>query len=326
MLWQLAFGASPQRTPEAQIAIQQRSGSDFAQHPRSGLRATWLGHSTVLVEIDGQRLLIDPVWGERASPLPWAGPKRFFLPPLGLSELPPIDGVLISHDHYDHLDRHTVVAMLRVETQWFVPLGVGAHLEAWGMPAERIVELDWWQRFELGGLRIICTPSRHFSGRSFGDQNATLWAGWAVQGPNHSLFYSGDTALHEDFRRIGNELGPFDLTLIESGAYSALWPDVHLGPEQAVIAHQLVQGGLLMPVHWGSFNLALHGWTEPVERLLVAAQNAQVRVAVPRPGGSVEPANGSFVDRFWPVLPWQEAAEAPAWSTGVQSLQTQPTL
>ena len=199
--------------------------------PESGLRVTWFGHSSFLVELDGIRTLVDPIWSDRASPFTWAGPERFYPPTVRLDELPPLDAVIISHDHYDHLDQPTVQALATRDLLWLVPLGVGAHLEHWGVPQARIKELDWWDSFTIDGVVITATPSRHFSGRSilFTDQYATLWAGWAWSGPTRSLFYSGDTALHHDFREIGERLGPFDITLMEVGAYNQRWADVHLG-------------------------------------------------------------------------------------------------
>lgn len=316
------FGGSDYRSPDAPVVPLRSRGADYAVPPASGLRVTWLGHSTMLLEIDGRRLLIDPVWGERASPFTFLGPKRFFPPPLPLDELPELDAVVISHDHYDHLDMPTVKALVARGVRWIVPLGVGAHLASWGVPDERITELDWWDDVQVSGITVTATPARHFSGRGLGDGDRTLWAGWAFAGPSRRAFYSGDTALHDEFIAIGERLGPFDLTMIEAGAYDALWADVHLGPEQAVLAHRLVRGDVMLPVHWGMFDLALHGWTEPMERVLVAADSQGVRVAAPRPGEMVEPAALAPPTRWWPAVPWETVAEAPAWSSGVKHLLT----
>lgn len=321
MVSEFLWGGSAHRRPAQDLPVQYRSAAEFETFPASGLRVTWLGHSSLLVELDGTRIFFDPVFGEYASPFTFAGPKRFFPPPLPLEELPELDAVIISHDHYDHLDHPTVLALQKKVSRWFVPLGVGAHLESWGVPPEAIRELDWWESSSVNTVQVTCTPSRHFSGRSLGDQNATLWAGWALAGPTHRVFYSGDTALHPEFAEIGDRLGPFDLTLIESGAYNQLWSDVHLGPEQAVLAHQLVRGQVMLPVHWGLFDLALHGWTEPIERVLAAAEKAGVRVVAPKPGASVELSDAPRIDRWWPNLPWQSAENAPAWSSSVLQLQ-----
>ncbi len=321
MLWEFFFGGSDVRTPDRPLPVIRRSAADYATPPTRGLRVTWLGHSTLLLEIDGSRVLIDPVWGERTSPFTFAGPSRFYAPPLSLHALPALDAVIISHDHYDHLDMPTIKALMAQNVRFVVPLGVGAHLEAWGVPADRTVELDWWEEVRVGTVSLTATPARHFSGRGLGDGDQTLWAGWVVASEQHRVYYSGDTSLDEFMREIGERLGPFDLTMIEVGAYDALWADVHLGPEQAVLAHQLVRGDVMLPVHWGLFDLALHGWTEPIERVMVAADRAGVRVATPRPGERVEPASLGAQARWWPAIPWRPLEQAPVWSSGVPQLQ-----
>jgi len=314
---------SSQSVPEQPIEPLVRSRKDYETPPASGLRITWLGHSTLLLEIDGKRVLTDPVWSDRASPFSFVGPKRWYAPPLPLEDLPDIDAILISHDHYDHLDYETVLALKDRDTPWLVPLGVGAHLEHWGMPKEQIIELDWWEEHRIDDITFTATPARHFSGRSAPSAGGgpTLWAGWSVAGPVHRAYYSGDTALFDELVDIGERLGPFDLTMIENGAYNQAWADVHLGPEQAVRAHELVRGRVMLPVHWGLFDLALHGWTEPIERVLVAAEQNGVTVLSPQPGGMVEPsAPPSPRVRWWPELPWSTALEAPVQSSGVEAL------
>lgn len=212
----------------------------------------------------------------------------------------------------------TIQAMRGWKTTFIVPLGVGAHLASWGVPEERIVELDWWERTSIGELEIVATPARHASGRSpFTGQNGTLWAGFALLGPAHRVYYSGDTGLFPGLADIGARLGPFDLAMIEAGAYGRAWPDWHLGPEQAVQASQWVRARVLLPVHWGLFNLAYHGWTEPAERVLVAAGRAGVSLTLPRPGQSVEPTALPALARWWPELPWRSAGEDPIVATWV---------
>ena len=317
MVGEFFFGGSGHRKPDAPLPVEGRSAADFAAPPASGLRATWLGHSTTLLELDGARLLLDPVWAERASLVQFAGPRRFYAPPLPLGELPPLDAVVLSHDHFDHLDAALVRALAPRRLRWVAPLGVGRWLRRWGVAAEDVTELDWWEATRVGALTLTATPARHFSGRGIGGVDRTLWSGWAFTSDRHRVYYSGDTAMQEEFAEIGRRLGPFDLTMIESGAYDRLWPDVHLGPEQAVLAHRLVRGEVMLPVHWGLFDLALHGWTEPIERVLAAAARDGVRVAAPRPGGRIEPATLGPVERWWPALPWKRADEAPVRSTGV---------
>jgi L-ascorbate metabolism protein UlaG (beta-lactamase superfamily) len=317
-----ADNTKPKETPP--VATRERS--ELEQQAPDGLRVTWFGHSSTLVEIDGQRVLFDPVWSERASPFKNVGPRRFHPVPIPLDDLPPLDAVVISHDHYDHLDRATVVALSERDLVFVVPLGVGAHLEGWGIPGERITELDWWEETEVGELTVVATPGRHFSGRSLvmADRNQTLWAGFALIGPEHRVYYSGDTAMFPGFAEIGRRLGPFDVTMIEVGAYNAAWRDVHIGPEQAVEAHRMLRGKLLLPVHWGTFDLALHTWTEPAERVLVAAREAGVDLALPRPGESADPASPTGVARWWPDLPWQTAEQAPLVSSALDTAASLP--
>jgi L-ascorbate metabolism protein UlaG (beta-lactamase superfamily) len=310
------FGGSKHRRPDAPIPVEPRTAADFATPPASGLRVTWLGHSTTLLEIDGARLLIDPVWAERASFVSFAGPTRFYPSPLPLAELPSVDAVLLSHDHFDHLDESLVRTLAPRGLRWLAPLGVGDWLRKWGVPPGDVTELDWWDSARVGDLTLTATPARHFSGRGIGSADRTLWCGWVVESREHRVYYAGDTAMQNEFAEIGQRLGPFDLTMIEIGAYDRLWPDVHLGPEQAVMAHRLVRGGVMLPVHWGTFDLALHGWTEPIERALVAAERQGVRVATPRPGGMVEPLVYESRERWWPDVPWRSAEEAPIRSTG----------
>ncbi|HEX6086765.1 MAG TPA: MBL fold metallo-hydrolase, partial [Thermoanaerobaculia bacterium] len=249
----------------------------------SPLRATWLGWATVLVEIDGRRVLTDPVWSERCSPSTLVGPKRFHSPPIALAALPYIDVVVISHDHYDHLDMPVMRTLAKRGTRFAVPLGIGAHLERWGVPPKLIHELDWNEGVDVGNLRITAVPSRHYSGRNPRYNNETLWASWVVRGPAHRFFFSGDTGYHEAFRTIGAQHGPFDLTLLKIGAYDESWESIHMDPEDAVRAHGELRGRVMLPVHWATFNLGFHAWREPADRTVAAAQKARIALVVPRP-------------------------------------------
>jgi len=308
--------SNPHKVPQAgMIPVVRPTAESLAAPSRSGLRVTWLGHSTVFLEMDGTRILTDPVWGERTSPVPGIGPRRWYAPPIALEELPRPQVVVISHNHYDHLDRPTIRRMKGWDTRFVVPLGVGASLMDWGIPEFRITELDWWQSALVGGLEITCTPSRHASGRGLFDKDKTLWAGYAFRSAGHRVYFSGDTGFSPAFAEIGQRLGPFDLTLIEAGAYGQAWPDWHLGPEQAVRAHGLVRGRVLLPIHWGLFDLAAHGWTEPVERVLAAAGQVGATVVVPRPGEGIEPSDPRPLERWWPTLPWKSAEEVPIVAT-----------
>ncbi len=294
--------------PPAHIYVSKER---FAVAPASGLRVTWFGHSATLVEIDGHRFLTDPVWSERLGPVAGVGPSRWFPPLIALKDLPPLDAVIISHDHYDHLDYATVRSLAALGNTFVVPLGVGAHLAKWGVAENKIIELDWWETKNFGDLQIVATPARHVSGRFVLDYKATLWAGYALLGTKHRVYFSGDTGLFPALREIGSRLGPFDLSMIEVGQYNRAWPDWHIGPEQAVRAHQLVGAKVMLPIHWGLFELASHGWTEPMERALAEGKKQNAVLIAPRPGESVEPDTPAPVQPWWPQIPWHTGEQDP---------------
>jgi len=273
----------------------------WRRKPSTGFRATWLGHSTVLLEMDGYRILTDPVWGPRASPFRLIGPKRFQPVPVALSALPELDLVVISHDHYDHLDHPTIRALARKSVPFVTSLGVGAHLEAWGVPRERITELDWWESHTLPGgeVAVHAAPSQHFSGRSFSDRNATLWSSFVVETDNHRAFFSGDTGLTTEYTKIRAHFGRFDLVMLEVGAYHPSWGDIHLGPENALEALKLLGGGAFLPVHWGTFALAMHDWDEPAETLLHLGSKKGAQLLMPRLGEALEPSLGTVETPWW---------------------------
>ena len=282
-----------QRSPHGPLGPFTTDPQLFAHPPASGLRVTWFGHSSTLIEIDGFRILIDPVWDERASPVSWTGPKRFFAPTLALSALPDLDVVLISHDHYDHLGKTTVrqlaTAGCALDALWLTSKGVGVILSHFGVAPSRIQELDWTESHTASPrgtpLTITSWPARHFSGRSLGNRFETLWASFAIRGPQHSVFYGADSGPWPGFVDIGRKHGHFDLSMLEIGAFDTLWADIHLGPDGAASAFQLMaSGGLLMPIHWGLFDLALHGWTQPIEQLRVVAQQRGIPLWSPQPG------------------------------------------
>jgi L-ascorbate metabolism protein UlaG (beta-lactamase superfamily) len=264
------------------------------------VQVTWLGHSTVLLTVDGKRFLTDPVWYQRASPFTHMGPKRFFQVPVSLQDLPPIDFILLSHDHYDHFDRKTLRYLATKNILFITMLGVGSRLRKLGVSSKLITELDWWQQIKLTDhFNITALPARHFSGRSLMDRFTTLWGSFALQGPQHSVYYGADSGYYEGFEIIGDAFGPFDLAMLEIGAYNPLWDDIHLGPEKAAQACLDVKGNLLLPLHWGTFALAFHPWTEPIEQLLAAAKNKGVSLLVPAPGETRVVSNGAYLNRWW---------------------------
>lgn len=294
------FSGDEVREPPAPMPIVVIDPSTLAAAPKPGLRAFWIGHASVYVEVDGVRVLIDPVFSEYASPVA-IGPKRFHPPPIGLAELPRIDAVVISHDHYDHLDMATVRQLAARGTVFFVPLGIGAHLERWQVPLSQIRELEWWQEGSIGGVRFVCTPTRHYSGRGVTDSRATLWSSWSVVGPQHRFFYSGDTGYSKHFAEIGARLGPFDVSFIKVGAYGPgqPWIDIHMTPEDAVRAHGEVGGKRLFPVHWGTFNLAFHAWDEPIRRTVKAAAARGADLVTPRIGQMIDAERPFSADPWW---------------------------
>jgi len=273
----------------------------WARRAGSGLRATWLGHSTVMLEMDGWRVLTDPVWGPRASPTRFMGPKRFQPVPVAMSDLPKLDAVLVSHDHYDHLDFTTMRLLRRVNVPIITSLGVGAHLEAMGIAPARIVELDWWESHRVPGTDVTftATPSQHFSGRGLKDGNRTLWSSWVIGTQRHRVFFSGDTGLTPEYADTRARLGPFDLVMLEIGAFHPAWSTIHLGPENALAAHRLLGGGPLLPIHWGTFNLALHPWDDPIETLLRLAPAQDAKLLLPKLGEPIEPAHDTRIQTWW---------------------------
>jgi len=261
--------------------------------PESGLRITWVGHSSLLIEIDEKTILTDPVWSQRASFTQFMGPKRFFEPPLTLSELPPLDAIIISHDHYDHLDKAAIKFFAGTEIPFYCSLGVGRHLQSCGIAKDYIIEMDWGDSVMLKHDCVItATPARHFSGRGIIGRNETLWSSFVIKGPQHNIFFGADSGWFPGFKDIGDTFGPFDLTILEIGAYGKYWPDIHMGPEHAANAHLALNSKLMMPIHWGTFNLALHSWYEPIEKLEQYAKEKKIALFVPEPGKPTEVTSG----------------------------------
>ena len=298
MLREWLFGGQ-ERRPKVSFPLD-RPHEMWTRPAATGMRATWLGHSTVLLELDGRRVLTDPVFANRIGPMTSvAGPRRFHSVPAQLAELPALDVVLLSHDHFDHLCAPTMREIAKMSVPIVTALGVGAHLEKYGVAPERITELDWFESAVIGGVRFTATPSQHFSGRSLGGRNKTLWASWVIESEKRKVFFSGDTGLTTEFEAIGKQFGAFDLVMLEIGAFHPSWGTIHLGPENALEAFRMLGGGTLLPVHWGTFSLGFHAWNDPGEELLALAPKRNARILTPRLGQVFEPEQLDGPTPWW---------------------------
>ena len=261
---------------------------------------TWFGHSAILLEIEGYRIFLDPMLGPAASPVPFFTRRFPYESPIPIDSIPPIDAVIFSHDHYDHLDYQSIQKIKDRVGHFFVPLGLGAHLERWGVSSEKITELNWWEEMPFKHFTFVCTPSRHFSGRALTDRDKTLWASWVIRGKHNNLFFSGDSGYFDGFKEIGNKYGPFDLTMLECGQYNKRWQAIHMMPEETAQANVDLKGKVMLPIHWGAFNLSLHDWDDSVIRVRNKAEELGVTVATPMIG------QRWTIDTEVPSDPWWE--------------------
>ncbi len=294
------FGAPPNTKPGRDIPVEKLDSLDIAKYTGS-TRLIWFGHSAFILQTNNKTILIDPMFGKVPAPHPMLGSDRFSKNlPIDVEKLPRIDAVLISHDHYDHLDYGSIQKLKGKVNMFFTPLGVGVHLQKWGVAKERIVELDWWQEVVHEDLVFRCTPAQHFSGRGLTDRAGTLWSSWIIQSETDNIFFSGDSGYGPHFKEIGDKYGPFDMAMIECGQYNEMWPDIHMFPEQTAQAGLDVRAKQIMPIHWGAFKLAMHPWTEPVERVTNRARELNLEVLTPRIGEPI-PINGMEVStsQWW---------------------------
>jgi L-ascorbate metabolism protein UlaG (beta-lactamase superfamily) len=282
------FNKSKRAIPEFIPKHRLLSKEEIENLPNDENYVIWLGHSSVLLKLQGKYILTDPVFSNRPSPVQWIGTERFHPAPLDAENFPMLDIILISHDHYDHLDKNTIDILKDKTSMFVVPLAVGSYLKSWGVDENKIVELDWWDSVNLFDFEITATPARHGSGRGLTNRYSTLWSGFAVKTDNYNFYYTGDTGAMPSFSEIGNKLGPFDLTLVQLGAYGDNWPLIHMTPEEAIDAHKTVKGEQMLPIHWGTFNLALHAWDEPIIRAKTAANEKSVRLIDTYPGEIVK--------------------------------------
>ncbi|MEK4510702.1 MBL fold metallo-hydrolase [Paenibacillus sp. FSL K6-2524] len=288
----------PRLRPDHEIPI--KSLNERLVNPIEGTTLTWFGHSAFLLVMNGTTILLDPMFGKYSYPIPLFGSKRYNEKlPMEIEQFPHIDVVLISHDHYDHLDELSIKKLKDKVKLFCVPLGVGSHLERWGVDPHQIKEYDWWDEMNMNGIMLAATPAIHTSGRGMSDSNTTLWCSWVIKGKQTKLYFSGDSGYGPHFKQIGRQYGPFDITLMQCGQYDERWATTHMYPEQAIQAHLDVQGKVMIPMHWGTFTLAFHDWTEPIERVLIAARDQGVEISTPRIGEMVRVHAKMYPDSPW---------------------------
>lgn len=284
-----------EKLPESKVNIAELTNRS------DKVKFVWLGHSSILINYEGTIILVDPVFSGTAAPVSFLS-KRFQAPVLQLKDLPKVDIILISHDHYDHLDMETIQFFREQDVKFITPLGVGSHLEGWGIQKEKIVERDWHESHPVGGLTFTATPAQHFSGRSLTDDNKTLWASWVLKSKKHNIYFSGDSGYDVHFKEIGDKYGPFDIAFMENGQYDERWGAAHMRPEEVAIAYEELRAKKVFPIHWGMFALGMHPWYEPPKRLLKAVKSKN-DVVTPKIGYIYDAGNLPFLDRWWDAFP-----------------------
>lgn len=285
--------------PKMDISVQKIDSTNIANY-NNPTRFVWFGHSSFLLQMNHKNILIDPMFSEVPAPHSLLGGKRFSAElPIEVQKLPKIDAVMLSHDHYDHLDYESISILKDKVGAFYTPLGVGVHLEAWGVAKERIIELDWWQEVTFNDLKFVCTPARHFSGRKFSNGQSTLWSSWVIQSSTENIFFSGDSGYGTHFKEIGTKYGPFDFAMMECGQYNEMWPDIHMFPEETAQAAVDVGAKKMMPIHWGAFKLAMHSWTDPVERVTKKAKELNIPLITPKIGAAFLLNNPIINNQDW---------------------------
>lgn len=278
----------PNVNPKSNIDVIRLQSEDLLSKADSINEIVWLGHSSFLIRLNGKTILLDPVFSEKTGPHSFFGRKKYNNQmPIDLIDIPHVDAIFISHDHYDHLDHYSIVKLKDKTDRFFVPLGVGNHLRSWNVADSKITEMNWWEHGYFDEIEFAFTPSRHMSGRGLADQSSTLWGSWVIKGTDKSIYFSGDGGYGQHFKKIGEKYGPFDIGLIECGQYNKLWADVHMMPEESVQAGLDVKAEKIIPIHWGSYRLATHAWTEPVERFAAKAKELGVSILTPRIGQNI---------------------------------------
>ncbi len=297
------FGNSKGRQPKNDLSVLKIDSLAIVNKPSGMTRITWFGHSAFLLEIKGKNILIDPMFGEVAAPHPYLGKKRYNAElPIEIEKLPHLDAIIISHDHYDHLDYESILKLKDKADEFYMPLGVGRHFKKWGVDERKIHELDWWDEIKLDNLKLVCTPARHFSGRGFTDNSTTLWSSWVILSETEKIYFSGDSGYGPHFKEIGKKYGPFDFAMLECGQYNEQWSAIHMMPEQTAQASIDVQAKIFMPIHWAAFTLAFHSWTDPIERVSAKSKELGLKLSTPRIGESVILGEAYPASTWWKGL------------------------
>jgi len=289
-----------EKVPENLLPMVVFDNNKYLEKDKNKLSVTWFGHSSALIELDGKLILTDPALSVNAGPTSFTGTKRFHkIVPVTPIELPQLDVVLISHDHFDHLDKNTIKELDKKTSRYIVPLGVAYYLIKWGVDKEKIEELAWWEDIKIGDTKFVSTPARHFSGRGLFDRNSTLWCSWVIRSEKHAVFFSGDSGYQKAFKEIGEKYGPFDLSLLECGQYNDDWGLIHMSPEESVQASIDINSKLALPIHWGAFSLSVHAWYEPVERFTVKANELGLKIVTPKIGERIEITETLGSEEWW---------------------------
>ena len=293
------FKSIPNSIPKTNIEVQKIDSLNIVAHKNS-TRLIWFGHSTFLLQMNNKTILIDPMFGDVPAPHPMLGSKRFSKElPIEIEKLPKIDAIILSHDHYDHLDYGSIMKLKSKVEKFYTPLGVGVHLQEWGIEKERITELDWWEESTFDDLIFRCTPAQHFSGRGINDRGNTLWSSWIIQSKTENIFFSGDSGYAPHFKEIGRKYGPFDFAMIECGQYNELWPTIHMFPEETAQAAVDINAKKFMPIHWGAFKLAQHTWTDPIERVSNKAKELDITLVSPKIGEPIRLDSHEISSEIW---------------------------
>lgn len=286
------------REPETEIPVIAFNKDKFLSNSEE-TQFIWYGHSVVLMRMCGKTILIDPMLGSNAAPISPIPVKRFSKNTLDLiKDFPEIDLLLLTHDHYDHLDFDSIQALQSKVKKYFVALGIGRHLEKWGVKKENIQEFDWWNQQMFDDIEVTFTPTRHFAGRGLTDKAKSFWGGWAFKSSQENIWFSGDGGYGKHFKAVGEKLGPFDFAFMECGQYNENWHQIHMYPEESIQASKDAKVKKIMPVHWAGFALAQHHWTDPVERFVAEAEKTNTEYCLPKIGALISYKN-QLKDHWW---------------------------